>query len=406
MISRSYQVFDAAEAKPFFGHNPSPRRGNPFGPPKQKAFTMIDWLTVVIPLRHRRLNGGHLMKFDTHGALEWEAPSRFQHEGTFSTSVVLKSQGSCPGDPNFAEELYLDGNLTKFLQGHNVDGPDSVGLIVSEALCLVCRELGIGFSVFDLYRVSRGDFSIKRIDITYTMKVGDKSLEVDTFLDALGETGGTKYRKAYPDRGTVYFNKGSRRWSSAWYNKAKEVKKRKPPKMTDQTFIQSWLYARSASRRMKLWSNEDWFKLSELVEGCVRIEFKLQSLQLADMDLQEGFAWCSAFGRDGVEPYTVWCEMMKRIQINGNVRVKGSQLDEIPANVRGTYELWRSGVAVRELVSRATFYRHKAALKEFGIDIDQPPRETAQVIPIVRYLEAKPHRVDLPSEFAGLLRAV
>lgn len=311
---------------------------------------MIDWLTIVVPFRHRRLAGGNLVKFTNDGEIEWEAPARFKHEGSFSTSVTLRSQGSCPSDRYYAEYLYVDGNLTKFLQGHNVTGSDNVALIVSEALCLLFRDLGLPFSVFDLYRFSRGDFQVKRIDIIYSLKVGSSSLDADTFLDALGNTGATKYRKAYPDRGTVYFNKGSTRWSCACYNKSKELKKRKPPKLSDDLYLKTWLLARSGNRRVKLWTNDDWLQLQTLVDGCVRIEFRLLSLQLSDLNLIDGSAWCDSFGVAAVQTYDVWVSMMKRIQINGNVRIKGDQLDELPANVRGTYELWRSGVAVRELV--------------------------------------------------------
>ena len=364
---------------------------------------MIDWLTISIPFEHPTVNGGRLLKTDSAGCIEWECRSKLVHRGTYSSAIAVRSEGAVPGRPGWSDRLFIDGNLTKFLQGHNVCGPDCVATIVTEAFVLLCRELGIPYSVFDVYRVSRGAWDLKRIDITYSFRVGYDDLAVDNFLAAVGDTASTKYRRAHTDRGTAYFNKGSRRWSSAWYNKAKEMKKHKPP-MPDH--VRCWLYARSGSCRPRSLDSRVWGQLVEAIRGCVRVEFRLLSLQLKDMSLSDGSFWCSSFGRSGRCVYDVWCEMMSRISVSGNVRLSGDKLADLPGPVRGTYELWRSGVSVRELLSRATFYRHKKILREHGIDLDAEIRETATVIPIVRYLEAHPERVSIPADAAGLLRAV
>jgi II/X family phage/plasmid replication protein len=361
---------------------------------------MIDWLTVVVPFKHRPLSSGRLLKLSPDGSLEWETVTRYQHAGSYSTTIVLRSQGYLDSDGN-AQYLYIDGNLTKLLQGHNVTGTDDLIGIVCNAFRYLCVALDLPFTPFDLMRLSFGDFEVKRVDVTYSFRVGNDDLQVNNFLSAVADCGSTKYRRANTNRGTVYFNHGSRRWTCAMYNKAAEVSKRSPiPSDVRSATIDSWRYAYSPSCKQSIYTSELWQHIIDQVKGCIRIEFRFRSLELAENGLLVGSAWDAGTARE------LWCKYMNRIEFSGNVRLTGEQLHELPTSVRSTYELWRSGVVVRDLVSRATFYRHKRILKEYGIDIDERPAQTAQVIPLVRYIEAEPVQFDLPSVTEGLLRAV
>lgn len=368
---------------------------------------MIDWLSIVVPFEHPRLFAGAITSIDTDGTVEWESPKRYQHRRSYETTVFLKSQGSVQGDPGLATHLYIDGNLSKMLLGHNVDGPDCFATLVTTAFKLICRQLEIPFTVFDLYRVSKGVFQIKRLDLTYYLSAGTSDADTDALLIALGETGGTKLRKAYTDKGSVYFQQGSRRWSAVFYNKAKELKKHKPPRMDHVT---RWLFAESPKRLQSDYEPHQYGNLIKACTGMVRVEFRLLSLELNDQEIENGQKWVSAFGTDPeLDPATIWGNMMRKLRFSGNVRINGDALNDLPGSVRGTYELWRSGVAVRELLTRATFYRHKRILREHGVNIDEPMRDAANqsvVVPIIRYVEARPVAPNV-EVYSGLLaRAV
>ncbi|EBU7225592.1 Replication-associated protein G2P, partial [Salmonella enterica subsp. enterica serovar Enteritidis] len=56
-----------------------------------------------------------------------------------------------------------------------------------------------------------------------------------------------------------------------------------------------------------------------------------------------------------------------------------------------------------DMISRATYFRHRKALKEFGIDIAVTVDrvDNSNVVPLIRVLEAKPAAI--PSEFNNLI---
>ena len=62
-----------------------------------------------------------------------------------------------------------------------------------------------------------------------------------------------------------------------------------------------------------------------------------------------------------------------------------------------TYTLWTEGHDLRSMMSKATYYRQRKALMDYGINIDLRPCEpaTTNVVPLFRILEAMP--ADIPS---------
>ena len=53
-------------------------------------------------------------------------------------------------------------------------------------------------------------------------------------------------------------------------------------------------------------------------------------------------------------------------------------LDDLPRHLRATYASWRDGLALT--LSRRTFFRHRAALLAYGIDISV--QHTVRTLPI------------------------
>ena len=68
---------------------------------------------------------------------------------------------------------------------------------------------------------------------------------------------------------------------------------------------------------------------------------------------------------------------------------------ELPTNLQSSYLHWNNGVDLRAVLSKATFYRHRKGLQEFGIDIAirKETIDRSNVIPLIRVLEAVPASV-------------
>lgn len=326
---------------------------------------MIDWLTVTIPFRHRPLHAGRITAISPDGSVEWDIPQRTKARGSFEQSTQVRSSGDFD-EHGFISHIQFDGNPSKFLQGQNVWGSDDVCLLAVHWFKRIAEEFKLPVTVFDLYRVSRGDFTIGRVDINYTYALPGE-IQAQQFLIALGESSGTKYQRAYTNKGSIYFNKRSRRWSSVVYNKHDETKSRR--------------------KEQRIFGSPDTInKLRESVKNCIRWEFKFQSMELKDNDIYTG-ADLEAF-----TPAKLFNLYMERIRIEGNMRMTNKELHNLPARLRGTYQLWESGCDLRLCLSMATFYRHKKELMAMcGINIDSAPRDPgSNVVSLRRVLEPVP----------------
>ncbi|ELG4352478.1 Replication-associated protein G2P, partial [Salmonella enterica] len=91
---------------------------------------MIDWFTGILPCTHRPLPAGSVVSVDADGAVEWETVKRLTVRGSHESTMKVRSVGS-DGEGR-ATHLYIDGNPSKFLQGHSVIGSDDLqGLVLT-----------------------------------------------------------------------------------------------------------------------------------------------------------------------------------------------------------------------------------------------------------------------------------
>ncbi|WP_275574863.1 phage/plasmid replication protein, II/X family, partial [Ventosimonas gracilis] len=57
------------------------------------------------------------------------------------------------------------------------------------------------------------------------------------------------------------------------------------------------------------------------------------------------------------------------LDMSEQIELNSEQVFNLPAFIRGTYMLWKEGHDLRANLSEPTYYRHRALLKEHGIDI-------------------------------------
>ena len=91
------------------------------------------------------------------------------------------------------------------------------------------------------------------------------------------------------------------------------------------------------------------------------------------------------------------------MEMNGNLDMMDIHEEELPRGLRSTYALWQAGRDLGQLMSRTKFYRDKAKLKSYGVDISLPVQSTEKKrIVLVDILTATPEDMG-PDRFEQLL---
>lgn len=326
---------------------------------------MIDWVNAVLPFKHDRLLcGGHVLFVDQDGQTERTTMKKALARGSYDSRVAIQTSiDHAPGT-----HIWVSGS-PKVVQGHNLFGTDDPLLLAAHLARQALSTFGISVDPFTFRSwLSGRDVKFTRIDVTEMLDLGTET-DASSWLIAVADHSRMKHRgRGREEQGTVYFGKRSRRWSLKLYQK----------------FVE--LQSRSKSHRLPAAMPEDIREqLTEYARGTVRAEVVLQSMHLKQLGLQAGEAWKSIKSRD------VWSRHMATLELPSNIPVRGHLIEKIPTHLRSTYALWQEACDLRSLMKRPTFYRHRAALKEFGVDIALPPRErSAQVIPLLRVIEARP----------------
>lgn len=328
---------------------------------------MIDWLTLAIRV-DSPLNLGAIACISPNGEVEWTSPRRI---------AVERDSGDAKVQAWTKEgHLWISGNPAKWLYGHNWTGSNDVPAIASEFVASVLAHIE-----HDFYRVAEpSTWRLTRVDITRSFDF-ESNHAVNRMLQALEKAATLPYRGRgrFPTpegRNTLYFGQSSRRWSLKLYNKWEEQKAR-----GELLFTKLHGIAR---------------------EGILRVELTLRGMELKERELETMAAW------DGDTAMRLWNEYVSRLEISE----QSLEMPEmkLPPRLYGIYEMWRRGVVLREAMSRASWYRARRELLEYGIDISgepvvipeaevstftvpplsqwRPVFEDCVTVPIARYIEA------------------
>ena len=319
---------------------------------------MIDWVSAVLPCKHdpSKLMSGFVMAYDAQGNNEWTVNKTLSIEGSHSSKIQIKSHTE--------NQIYISGNPTKFLQGHNLFGSnDLIGLMGKFFDALLQHDIGLCPDPFQIAAIKNGEYELTRVDVNETWHLSNQR-DVLAWIRAVGETAYLKHRGAGQFSGdTAYFGKNSRRWALKCYSKGLEIlaKGHKlPPELAIPEMIE---YAQKALR----------------IEGVTRqLELKRRSLHLAcnwDVDTAE----------------ELLLEYISKLEMSDVYMLKDDVLDSLPSRLRLTYQAWLNGDDLKTVLPRPTFYRYRKQILEYGVDISsKSPKEKSNVIPLIRVLEAKP----------------
>lgn len=325
---------------------------------------MIDWLSVRIPVTlPSPINGGWFVKVDRDGTIETQTPKRLTVAGSFASSLSVRAPST--------SELEVSGNPCKFLQGHNLYGTDDPVALLWATLQRL-ETLGGVFpcSLAEMSLCGPESLSmatVSRIDCTAMLQL-DTPGDVLSWLRSAHATGTLTHRgRGVWKEGTLVYGDAAGRSAThsqiVLYAKGQEVTAHPLPcmMMTDAEVLD--------------WTNR-----------CLRAEVRLGRNFLRKVGLRSLGKWNAEVSAK------MWSEKMARLDFNEGAG-KPAMIEQLPRSLRVVYSAWTSGADLREMFSRATFYRHRRQLLDLAhVDIAIPPPEvpTAEIIPIKRVLEALP----------------
>jgi II/X family phage/plasmid replication protein len=189
------------------------------------ALPMIDWATWSAPLDwgSEPICGGHLVSLDRTGKIERATLKSAHVRGSFDEHLTLRTVR--------AGRVEVDGNPSKFLQGHNLFGSDDLPGLLDAALTRALTMLGRPPTPQERALWVAGDFVVSRVDLTNSFALPCRS-DVAAWIRAASELGRIRWRgRGMLTGSTLYFGKvaaGKRAgdWSLKFYGKAEEIEAR------------------------------------------------------------------------------------------------------------------------------------------------------------------------------------
>jgi II/X family phage/plasmid replication protein len=344
---------------------------------------MLDWFRGEIPFLHDPLPQGMVMSFDVNGELEWEVRKSIECRSSHETTIKVKSSG---GDgQGRATHLQIDGNLCKFLQGHNIFGSRDLNrlllLTFKKIYKLHAHHLqGCSSPQLTEAQIRKGNYLVKMIDINQLYEVGNDA-SVEAWLHAAEMRARSRHGRSTRDKGTLYLGKSSRRWAMKFYNKARELM--------------------ASGKTHKLPECLQDIGLEEFIQGKLRAELRLFGKELQKHGITHGYHLTPEVINQLFNQY------LGKIDMTQQTTLIDTQLHDLPRTLQATYQLWRQGADLRQMFPKNTFYRHRRELLAFGIDINlmhQAP-EHSNVVPMIRIIEAKPVEIPAWAYERGLIAA-
>ncbi len=322
---------------------------------------MIDWITVLLPCTHQPLNAGCIVSIDANGQEEWCSKRKVRARGSFESGIDIRSQG---GDgQGTATHLFIDGNPSKFLQGHNLFGSDDLVSLMRDVFIRLADQFGFQPTPDELAMIEAGDYTVCCIDYTHSFELPTRA-DVKAWLRAAEFKAKSRHGRPSSKGGTLYFGQRSRRWCLKFYCKGEELE---APKHTLPNELQ----------------------LSELVawaDNKLRAELRLRTRELIDLQARRA---CDLTQTRLAELFN---EYMRGLDMSEQIALTTEALLELPQRLRSSYVLWKSGEDLRETLSKPTYYKHRKELRDYGIDIALRCEvvDRSNVVPLVRILEAVP----------------
>lgn len=318
---------------------------------------MIDWLWMRVPCRSAlHVKTPRIACISAEGAVEWESPRWLKSRGSHDTTMAVRPAGDI---------LELSGSPAKFLQGHNCFGSDDVHALSAFVIARCCDALEIPLHDDEVVNIAQGETDLLRVDINYSYSTGSRS-------NALAWIRGAEQHGTLQHRGrgmmygsTVQFGKRSRYWSLKAYCKGQELEARDhglPVDLPHRAELLAW------------------------ADDKLRPEVTLHARQLREYGLDKVKHWTADKVRD------IFVAHLAKLSLSGHLTMTEEAIRSMPPGLQGALAMWKAGTDLRATLNRRTFYKYRKQLLDLaGVDIAVAPvNERANVVPLVRVIEAVP----------------
>lgn len=327
---------------------------------------MIDWQRIKIDLLHDPIPTGCVLSIDHNGAMEWESPKRVSVRGSHESNMLIRSQGG--NGRGQATQLYIDGNPSKFIQGHNVFGIEDNCALAEEVVRRICHAYSNLPADFAIQKSRCGDFEMLGIHIARSFDAGSRA-RAHSIQDALALKSRSRAGRCQSRAGTNYWNLSARknRWLGKSYLKGEEISSRKKShKLVEELRNQG---------------------LEEFANNLIRIEFEIYKQEFIERNIP--LMYGHQFTQDVIDK--LYSEYWGRIEMSTQAAIASDELQLLPRTLKSTYLMWKEGVLLRSSMSKTSFYKHRHDLLQYGIDIAIPnDHQSSNVIPLIQIIEAKP----------------
>lgn len=321
----------------------------------------VDWLSIKqtheIELPH--ICAGVVWAADENGDVQWKTIKAKPIEGSHETSVQIRCDG---------HTVTFSGNVSRFGRTDNLFGYDLAGCL--RRVNNILARLGLppftaGQKFYRHVKTPSGPVlkaawtgaTISRIDLTANYETGSLA-NARAYLEWLATQQGNARLKVgtHPDGETVDWGRCSRAVYSKVYLKSAELRKHE--------------------------GRADLIEHCEAV-GLVRFEVTVKSTQLHNMG-------CNYLG--GLDMTAIEQLYEDRRAVLTRAEHTHDDLEELPNHFRRTARDYLAGDDISKRMSTATFYRHRAGLLPYGIDI-AVRRNVINFQPRVRVIELRPATV-------------
>lgn len=315
-----------------------------------------DWLTIR-QVHHKRLaevHDGKVYNVDVLGNVENVTLKRLSHEGSYSTNITVRCDGST---------VEVSGNVGRYNRPDNVFGHSAMRCV--EIASDIARSLGLPPFTVGISMIVTGKDGkpkqvwtgarISRVDMTENMLTGGPHNTALVMNHYSTQKIMRLKQRSYGNDETIVFGAGDTAGSGSKYLYAKlyvkhiEMRKhlsklkRKMPEL-DETYLNNLI----------TWCES---------EGLIRYEIEFKSNFLN----RHGVAYLGDVTDDKLQ--VLFNQYYEKLLLRVDADMTD---DELPQYARGTLARWKAGETPGVFLKQATFYRHRAECLKAGYDIAEP----------------------------------
>ena len=333
--------------------------------------SFCDWVSIYqaheggnLPL----INNGAFVSYDQHGETINTTLKKLKVEGSHETGIFIR----CDGDT-----VWFEGNVSRFGRPDNVFGYTFAQCLTRINALLGTKGLppfteGKSYSVrcYGGDRLAYTGARITRLDLTANFQTSSKE-DAYAFMRHLAMQQASRLKTGtYGEGETVDFGRGSRRvYSKAYLKHAELLRHMKKPAKGEET---------SYSRPYDPYVND----LAAWCEhvGLVRFETTYKSTFLID-------SFQNYLG--GLNMPRLEKDFIERQSVFTRTTCEADQLSQLDKHTLGCYRMWQAGDDLTTKFKKSQFYKHRATLLPFGVDI-AVKSNVASFVPRVRVIQLTP----------------